>query len=38
MPLTAVAKGMVHGQGGAVKVVAERGGWARGVHLVGPHV
>ncbi|MFM9372551.1 dihydrolipoyl dehydrogenase [Streptomyces sp. Da 82-17] len=39
MPLTAVAKGMVHGQGGMVKVVAEAGGgqvW--GVHLVGPHV
>ncbi|MGW6859230.1 dihydrolipoyl dehydrogenase [Streptomyces xanthophaeus] len=38
MPLTAVAKGMVHGQGGAVKVVAERGGRVLGVHLVGPHV
>ncbi|MFE9093455.1 dihydrolipoyl dehydrogenase [Streptomyces sp. NPDC007264] len=39
MPLTAVAKGMVHGQGGMVKVVAEKGGgqvW--GVHMVGPHV
>ncbi|MBT2382348.1 dihydrolipoyl dehydrogenase [Streptomyces sp. ISL-11] len=38
MPLTAVAKGMVHGQGGMVKVVAERGGPVLGVHLVGPHV
>jgi dihydrolipoamide dehydrogenase len=38
MPLTAVAKGMVHGQGGSVKVVAERGGPVLGVHLVGPHV
>ncbi|NLU65848.1 dihydrolipoyl dehydrogenase [Streptomyces sp. HNM0574] len=40
LPLTATAKGMVHGQGGMVKVVAERGGDGRvlGVHLVGPHV
>lgn len=42
MPLTAVAKGMVHGQGGMVKVVAERAGEGTGqvlgVHLVGPHV
>ncbi|MFC7302897.1 dihydrolipoyl dehydrogenase [Streptomyces monticola] len=39
MPLTAVAKGMVHGQGGMVKVVAEQGGGrVLGVHLVGPHV
>ncbi len=38
MPLTAVAKGMVHGQGGLVKVVAEKGGRVLGVHLVGPHV
>ncbi|WP_028814888.1 dihydrolipoyl dehydrogenase [Streptomyces flavidovirens] len=38
MPLTAVAKGMVHGQGGVVKVVAARGGQVLGVHLVGPHV
>ncbi|MGC5411660.1 dihydrolipoyl dehydrogenase, partial [Streptomyces sp. DT225] len=37
MPLTAVAKGMVHGQGGVVKVVAERDGRVLGVHLVGPH-
>ncbi|MFB7183708.1 dihydrolipoyl dehydrogenase [Streptomyces sp. NPDC056230] len=38
LPLTAVAKGMVHGQGGMVKVVSERGGRVLGVHLVGPHV
>ncbi|MFI0976663.1 dihydrolipoyl dehydrogenase [Streptomyces sp. NPDC021093] len=38
MPLTAVAKGMVHGQGGMVKVVAERTGRVLGVHLVGPNV
>ncbi|MGW7194647.1 dihydrolipoyl dehydrogenase [Streptomyces chryseus] len=38
MPLTAVAKGMVHGQGGVVKVVAARGGRVLGVHLVGPNV
>ncbi|MGA5130339.1 dihydrolipoyl dehydrogenase [Streptomyces olivoreticuli] len=38
MPLTAVAKGMVHGQGGLVKVVTEKGGRVLGVHLVGPHV
>jgi len=38
MPLTAVAKGMVHGQGGSVKVVAERHGPVLGVHLVGPNV
>ncbi|MFC8429005.1 dihydrolipoyl dehydrogenase [Streptomyces sp. NPDC057253] len=39
MPLTAVAKGMVHGRGGMVKVVAEAGGGrVLGVHLVGPQV
>ncbi|MFK0099653.1 dihydrolipoyl dehydrogenase [Streptomyces sp. NPDC091040] len=38
LPLTAVAKGMVHGQGGMVKVVAARDGRVLGVHLVGPHV
>lgn len=38
MPLTAVAKGMVHGRGGMVKVVSEPGGRVLGVHLVGPHV
>ncbi|MGD1224210.1 MULTISPECIES: dihydrolipoyl dehydrogenase [Streptomyces] len=39
MPLTAVAKGMVHGRGGMVKVVTEAGGGrVLGVHLVGPNV
>ncbi|MEU9211220.1 dihydrolipoyl dehydrogenase [Streptomyces sp. NPDC048415] len=39
MPLTAVAKGMVHGRGGMVKVVTEAdGGRVLGVHLVGPNV
>ena len=39
MPLTAVAKGMVHGQGGMVKVVTVKdGGQVLGVHLVGPNV
>ncbi|MGW9174639.1 dihydrolipoyl dehydrogenase [Streptomyces decoyicus] len=45
MPLAATAKGMVHGQGGMVKVIATAdgaGGHATGpvlgVHLVGPHV
>lgn len=40
MPLTAVAKGMVHGKGGMVKVIAEEGADGRvlGVHLVGPQV
>ncbi|GAA2468267.1 dihydrolipoyl dehydrogenase [Actinocorallia cavernae] len=39
MPLTALAKGMVHGRGGMVKVVAEAGdGRVLGVHLVGPQV
>ncbi|GAA2082822.1 dihydrolipoyl dehydrogenase [Streptomyces albiaxialis] len=39
LPLTATAKGMVHGQGGMVKVVAEQGAEGRilGVHMVGPH-
>ncbi|MGW9042291.1 dihydrolipoyl dehydrogenase [Streptomyces lydicus] len=45
LPLTAVAKGMVHGQGGLVKAVVaadgadgETTGAVLGVHLVGPHV
>lgn len=40
MPLTATAKGMVHGRGGMVKAVAEPGEQGRvlGVHMVGPHV
>lgn len=45
MPLTATAKGMVHGQGGMAKVIAaadgaggEATGAVLGVHLVGPQV
>lgn len=45
LPLAATAKGMVHGQGGMVKVIAaadgaggEAAGAVLGVHLVGPHV
>ncbi|GAB7030318.1 dihydrolipoyl dehydrogenase [Streptomyces sp. NPDC021749] len=45
LPLTATAKGMVHGKGGMVKVIAAAEGAAGaatgpvlGVHLVGPHV
>lgn len=37
-PLTGVAKGVIYGQGGMVKVVAEKGGPILGMHLVGPHV
>lgn len=37
-PLTGVAKGLIYGQGGMVKVVAEKGGPVLGIHLVGPHV
>jgi dihydrolipoamide dehydrogenase len=37
-PFNAVAKGMVHGQGGMVKLVAEKGGPVLGVHLVGARV
>ncbi|MHB1782283.1 MAG: dihydrolipoyl dehydrogenase [Acidimicrobiales bacterium] len=38
MPLGAVAKGLIYGQGGMVKLVAEKDGPVLGVHLVGPHV
>ncbi len=38
LPLTSVAKGLIYGQGGILKVVAERGGPVLGIHLVGPHV
>jgi dihydrolipoamide dehydrogenase len=38
MPLGAVAKGLIYGQGGMVKIVAEKDGPVLGVHLVGPHV
>jgi len=37
-PFNGVAKGMVHGQGGIVKLVAEKGGPVLGVHLVGARV
>lgn len=37
-PLAGVAKGLIYGQGGMVKVVAERDGPVVGIHLVGPHV
>ncbi|HLI14704.1 MAG TPA: dihydrolipoyl dehydrogenase [Acidimicrobiales bacterium] len=38
LPLGAIAKGLIYGEGGMVKLVAERGGPVVGVHLVGPHV
>lgn len=38
MPLTAIAKGLIYGQGGLVKVVADADGTVLGVHLVGPRV
>ena len=38
IPLNSVAKGLIYGQGGMLKVVAERGGPVLGIHLVGPHV
>ncbi len=37
-PLSGIAKGLIYGQGGMVKVVAQRDGPVLGVHLVGPHV
>lgn len=37
-PFNAVAKGLIYGEGGMVKVVAQRGGPVLGIHLVGPHV
>jgi dihydrolipoamide dehydrogenase len=37
-PFNAVAKGMVHGQGGIVKLVAAKDGPVLGVHLVGARV
>ncbi len=37
-PLTGVAKGLIYGQGGMVKVVAQKNGPVLGIHLVGPHV
>jgi dihydrolipoamide dehydrogenase len=45
VPLTSIAKGLIYGQGGMVKIVAEKNnsgnhegaGKVLGVHLVGPH-
>jgi dihydrolipoamide dehydrogenase len=37
-PFNAVAKGLIHGQGGMVKLVAAKGGPVLGVHLVGARV
>ncbi|MGH9105192.1 MAG: dihydrolipoyl dehydrogenase [Acidimicrobiales bacterium] len=37
-PINGVAKGLIYGQGGMVKVVAEKGGPVLGIHMVGPHV
>jgi dihydrolipoamide dehydrogenase len=38
MPFNATAKGLIHGQGGTVKLVAAKGGPVLGVHLVGARV
>ncbi len=46
VPLTSIAKGLIYGQGGMVKIVAEKNsgddsngsGKVLGVHMVGPHV
>jgi dihydrolipoyl dehydrogenase len=37
-PFNATAKGLIHGQGGMVKLVAAKGGPVLGVHLVGARV
>jgi dihydrolipoamide dehydrogenase len=37
-PFNAVAKGLIHGQGGIVKLVAAKGGPVLGIHLVGARV
>lgn len=37
-PLSGVARGLIYGQGGMVKVVAQKDGPVLGIHLVGPHV
>jgi dihydrolipoamide dehydrogenase len=34
----AIGKANIVGEGGSVKLVAERGGAVLGVHMVGPHV
>ncbi|HEV7679378.1 MAG TPA: dihydrolipoyl dehydrogenase [Candidatus Dormibacteraeota bacterium] len=38
MPFNAVARGLMLGQGGFVKVVAEQGGEVLGIHLIGARV
>ncbi|MGH9004425.1 MAG: dihydrolipoyl dehydrogenase, partial [Acidimicrobiia bacterium] len=38
MPFNATAKGLIHGQGGMVKLVAAKGGPVLGVHLIGARV
>lgn len=38
MPFAGVARGVMLGQGGFAKVVAERGGEVLGIHLIGAHV
>jgi dihydrolipoamide dehydrogenase len=38
MPFGGVARGVILGQGGFVKVVVERGGEVLGIHLIGAHV
>ena len=38
MPFNATAKGLIHGQGGMVKVIAAKGGPVLGVHLIGARV
>jgi dihydrolipoamide dehydrogenase len=37
-PFNGIAKGMIHGQGGMVKLVAEKGGPVLGIHMVGARV
>ena len=37
-PFNGIAKGMVHGQGGFVKVIAAKDGPVLGVHMVGARV
>jgi dihydrolipoamide dehydrogenase len=37
-PFNATAKGLIHGQGGTVKLVAAKGGPVLGVHLIGARV
>ena len=37
-PFNATAKGLIHGQGGMVKVVAAKDGPVLGVHMVGARV